>query len=284
MTRGLIIVVGLLITMACSKTTDNITRPDPPPPSGPPIETEATLTPDRQYVYYVHTDTAYPDNNGVYRVSAANPVPYPIITGHTVNSPSTAGLGFVLAYIENDSLWYWGPLNDSVTFSGVDTVLERVFFIEGSLVIGYRNGRIYVLPNFSNQASFHRTGTAPGPHTSGTFVWLRDKPGPEVSIMISRLQPIEDSVLISFDLSAPVQRISHFPSSNRAILVTGSGPYSIQALDLTNGQPTTLTTSQYPTGLMTAYDEVVYTGDDGELWRCDFDGGNKREWRGSDVP
>ena len=35
---------------------------------------------------------------------------------------------------------------------------------------------------------------------------------------------------------------------------------------------------------LTGFNEVVYTGPDGEFWRCDFDGSDHRKWQGTDVP
>ena len=276
-----LVVAGLLLG-GCDDGPDLSTGWTRPPLSGPPIETDGLLTANRQTIYYVHTDTAYPTNNGVYSVYAANPVPRKVFAGRDVVHPSGTPDASVVAFIDNQKLWYYSDVADTFAFSGIDTPLEYAFFISNTTLIGYQGHQIFEISLGSDSISLYRSGTGPSPHTYNTFLWLRDEGAFEKSIIITNYITGADSVLYTFDILSQVTSMSHFPSSDRLLMVTGGGPYSIATVDLTTQVRTTLVTSQDNTGVFASYNEIVYTHDNGELWRCDYDGSDKREFRGDD--
>lgn len=286
MHRYFILVFACLVCLlaACSDSSDKALRDDPPPPSGPPIETDPALSFDRRFIMYVHTDTIYPTNNGVFLASTGNPVPFRLFTHIDAWSPSANADISTAAFLDSSGLVYYNVGTKQFAQTPIDTNFTSVFFVSDSRLIGYRPGYIYTIDRSTHEVALLRNGLAPTFYQQNHLLWVNQGFGQSVSLVLTDLTTDSDSTLVAFDFGAPIVSISHIPGSGRIVLVTGTGPYSIRTMTLPGTTTTLVATTQRPGAELTQYNEIVYTSNGGELWRCDFDGNNSREYRGTDSP
>lgn len=279
-----IIVVGLILVSVLVGCEEKAIVSGPPrKPSGPPIETDPSLNFARNTIYYVHTDTLYPENNGIYRANAANPLRYKIVDGLTVTCPSASPDESKIAFLDNGLLRFYDVSGDRVSDLDIDSIFSTIFYVNGEQLIGEINNRIYLVNLSDSTVALFRDGIAPSPDRAGFFLWVYQGPGPEKDIVLTSVPLDSNETAFAYNAGEAIQAVSRYLNSDRYAFVTGSGSTLVVRTRIgSTGQTYAVTTTKYPTALLVGFDRVIFTGDDGRFYQSNFDGSHIIAYRGAE--
>jgi hypothetical protein len=275
----MVLLIGLLA--GCSEKAVDTSRPHRP--TGPPIESDPKITFDRTTIYYVHTDTLYPENNGIYRANAANPLRNKVVDGLTVTSPSASPDESTVAYLENGLLRMYDVAADSVIDPGIDSVFSTFFFVTGDQLITTTADRIFLIEIASFSLHQFRDGRSASPDISDFFHWIDQEPGQSPSVTLTRVSLDSNEIAFQYPGAASIRAISRYANTDRYAYVTGgSAPYTVWTRANGTGLTHSIASTTFPHVLMAGYDVVIFTGDDGRFDQSNFDGTVIFEYRGAE--
>ena len=277
-----IVCLVCVLLAACGEKSIDTSRERTP--TGPPIETEPKLNFAGNTVYYVHTDTLYPENNGIYRANAANPLRYKVVDGLTVTSPSASPDESKIAFLDNGLLRIYNAASKSVTNLGIDSAFSTVFFVYGDQLIGEIHNRIYIVNLVDSTVSLYREGIRPSPDRAGFFLWLDLKAGSEKDIVLTSVPLDSNETAFEYNEPIAIQYLSRCANTDRYAFVTGNGPtYTVCTRLGGSAGVSTIQTTAHPWVLMVGYDVLIFTGDNGRFYQSNFDGTSIIEYRGAET-
>ncbi len=245
----------------------------------PLIESEPSLSPDRNYIYYITVDTADNLNSGIYRAAVANPIRQKLMTGIDIHSPSLGFDNNTVAYLDDSGKIYYYNLDGQTTdTSTVDEHFESIFYISDNKLLAHRgdtggqNDSIFLIDN-TGQVTYLVDGWDPTYYAKDTFIYIYS--GDDSSYCILRNNIISYSQPETLFTISSFPAIPRWPSMDRQLnrltycLFWADQRFIYSAKAYETGF-NFVDSSDYPKPLILGNDLIIYTGWNGRLYKSDF--------------
>ena len=259
----------MMVIVACE---DSFSPSKPKPVPGPyPIETEISLCPDRQYIYFVVTDTVTAGNNGIYRARISKPEREPILMGDSLHSPVISFNNQLLAFLKFGKIRYF-RLPDQVEFSS--TVMDSfnsMIFINDSLIVACRDTALYFVNESNLTSTYYGRGWDPTLSDRDNFIYFG---GTRAAYRI-----LEGNVNDDFATLREIIVTDAHPHWPTIIEDESKYVYGIEWVEqkfiysLISGQKFTfIDSSKHSKPYLVNSDLILFTGPDGRIYSSDFEG------------
>ncbi|UCD93387.1 MAG: hypothetical protein JSU69_06320 [Candidatus Zixiibacteriota bacterium] len=237
-----------------------------------PVETEPSLSPDLNYIYYVSTDTAHNLYSGIYRASVGQPKREKIFAGAGLHSPSVGFDNNTVAYIDSGRIKYYRMSDMSGWPSNVTDSFGSIFYLSNDpldILIGQRNDSIFLVTESEGAVPFIARGWDPTFVFKDTFVYLTGEDS-IYHIIKSNIYNLSPDTLFTLITNA----WPHWPSLERN---SGWVGYSLawyyqRFIYAAKDTFHFVDSSDYLKPLMLRYNMIIYTGPDGRFYQSNFYG------------
>jgi hypothetical protein len=239
------------------------------------IETQPSLSPDGEYVYYIANDTAQFKYSGVYRARVTMPLREKIYHGFSFRSPSIAFDNNTIAYLDSDKIRYYRISDMRQWASGITDGFESIVFINDGSLVAHRNDSLFLIDESSDSSIFILPGWDPTLVARDTFVYFS--------------RSIEDStyhiVRYSFGTDSPETLLTlttaarpRWPTLD---IASGHMAYGLEFFDqkfiytteIGGDSSIFIDSTEYLKPYILNYNLLIYTGPDGRFYQSGFYGG-----------
>ena len=264
--------VLLLLMGGCDDYSYPTDGNNPPLPQGPyPIETEVSLTPDREYIYYISTDTVVSGKNGIYRARVSIPVREPVLLGDSLHSPVVSLNSSTLAYIDSGRVHYYNLVDKVIQPSALIDSFESVIFVNDTLLVAARDRWLYLINEKQQTSTFFAYGWDPTFVARDTFVYWK---GFDSTYIIIRTDIDKSYPQTLYNLKTGAT--PRWPTFDKGLNRIAYGVewhlekhvYAVQVNDSAHF----IADVEYSKPYLIDYNRVIYTGPDGRFYQSDFYG------------
>jgi hypothetical protein len=243
---------------------------DPGPYS---IETEASISPDGDYIYYIADDTITVIYSGIYRALIANPVREKILYGHSYHSPTVNFDDKTVAYLDSGIVNYYDFSLDSGYVYDSGTTFNSLMYINEDILLAGRSDSFFIVYD-SGQSYFLKTGRDPTFTAPDTFVYIDRTDSIHYHIIKYGL-PFSPNpeTLLTLETTAWPRWPSYHAPSNR--IVYGLEYYHQKFIYTFRPGDSSfffLDSSTYSKPLILKDNLIIYTGPDGRFYKTDSQG------------
>lgn len=243
------------------------------------IETEPSISPDRNTVTMIRIDTSITSYNGIYRAAIVNPVRFPVLLEENLHSPTMAVNNDTIAFLRNHLIYYTSKFGDTVIQSDYTQNFDEIVYINDSLLIGYVSGNIYLIAEQNKTVTMITDGFCPTVYRKDTLGYLRSIGNDTYTVNILDVRHVNDKVLIgpltidTLNSSSKPLSFGIEPEHQRyCFSAVQSGYITVFTKETGNNAIHQIATSKFRGVQMIDYDMLIYTGDDGRLYRNNFEG------------
>ncbi|UCE24253.1 MAG: hypothetical protein JSU74_13340 [Candidatus Zixiibacteriota bacterium] len=284
--RAAIVVVSLLVlfNLACNKDDSGITSNEPTwtEPEHYSKETEPTLSLDREFIYFVVSDTLFPDKHGIYRARVDSPAREKVLAGFGFHSPVVSASGFEVAFLTGSTLNYLKLADGTVTSAGVSGNYEVILPLNDSLYVGCAGQQLYLINSRDSSVTRLGTGSDPTRYGPNRFIALTEVSAGAYAILKFTYRDDVEGDLFSIDTldmlsaSGEIRWLSLESIQKRYVYV--------EKLDTVNnvytGQVGTtvknfIATTDHVKAHILGYNLLIYPGPDGRFYQSNFEGSSK---------
>lgn len=259
---------AVIIAFGCEDTRYS-TKPRQRPGTYP-LETEISLSPDGQYIYFLTTDTITPANSGIYRARLSNPVREKLVSGNTYRSPVVSFDNQRLAFLESGRIKYFPLGGQSIIPSALPDSFESIIFINDSQLVAHRDTTLYLVDESRTSVTLLCRGWDPTFLSRGSFLYIG---GNRMNYRIMSGTVFGDTALLqTVATDAVVHWATKLSSFNRIA-------YGVEWFDqryiysVIPGQDFTyIDSSLHSKPYLAAFDMILFTGADGRIYSSDFAG------------
>jgi len=287
------LVVVLLVAVSCNKEYPVIISGGDGPTTSAnySIETEPTLSPDGQFLYYIAMDTLLPEKNGVYCAQISAPRREQLLAGAAMHSPSASFDRSTVAFLAGGVLNYLDAGDESSSPAGVPLSLQTVIYINDSMLVGCSGTRLYLVNSGDSTFSEVGTGTDPTFYAPDQFIAL-------LAVQTGSYLILKFTVrFLDGEISTTIDTLDALTSNGRIRWVSldpgGSRYVYVEQLDeenrVTTGQVGSsvrysIATTDYLKPCMLGFNKLIYSGPDGRFYQSTFDGSTQSPfWHAEDV-
>lgn len=144
MTFRIFILMTLILFAGCGDEYYG-SGPDDPEPLTTVIESEPSLSPDGNYIYYISTDTTDSFYSGIFRISLDNLSRQKLVHGTGYHSPTVGSDNRTVAYLKDGRINYFSLANLSGRESPVTDTFYTIFYLRDTILIGGRNDSLFLI-------------------------------------------------------------------------------------------------------------------------------------------
>nr|MBN2277449.1 hypothetical protein [candidate division Zixibacteria bacterium] len=235
-----------------------------------PIESEPSLSPDHNYIYYISTDTNYTQFTGIYRASIGAPIREPVLMGEGLHSPTIGSDNNTLAYLDSSRIMFYRISNASSWPSEITRDFESIVLMDTSLILAQNNDSLFMV--LGNEMQYFGPGWDPTIVTRDTFIYFVGNDS-TYHIIKNNIFNILPETLFTYITKAWLHWPSLHQASGRLALDLGwhfqdyiysaeSGETSVTYID----------SSEYSKPLIISFDQIIFTGPDGRFYVSPFNG------------
>ncbi len=281
-TRAIAIgLLGLLLAVvSCDETPTESEDRDRSSPYM--IESQLSLSCDRQYVYFIGNDTVFPESSGIYRARSSNPRRELLLAGQGYESPTISPNNEVVAYLKAGKIWYYRLNDDHNWRSDINTDFSSLLFVTDSLLVGGRLGFVYwfdslfLVDESRTMVRYLTEGYDPTMLSPGRFIYNLRVEGQAVSVLENDTSgKAADTIYTVFEVGSPgwTRWPSLAPDGHRLVYVhaTYGWKYLYSGERGVHG-PNRVDSTAYDRAVMLTSNRIVYTGLNGRLYEADFTG------------
>jgi hypothetical protein len=255
------------------------------------LESEPSLTFNREFIYYIRTDTANQWRSGVYRAKVNKPVREPILLRQGLHSPTITSNGTVVAYLDSGRIYYYNIYDSTLRESVVTESFKSIVYINDSLLLAGRIDNVsrfdslFIINEAAGSVSYFDYGYHPTFIARDTFLCMVETINSEFFLLWRDLSGELSDTLLRFDdlseFGIPCWP-TYEPSQNRiAFVLTQGANYLLYSGQITevgshdkeataNMIGTALTEKAY----ILDYNLIIYTGRDGRFYQINYSGTN----------
>ncbi|UCG62939.1 MAG: hypothetical protein JSV52_06565 [Candidatus Zixiibacteriota bacterium] len=278
---GLLVGLALVFASGCNNNNSGTNAPNlPNEPSYYSTELEPSLSTDREYIYYITSDTLLADKNGIYRARVTSPAREEILYGFGFHSPVQFPDGSGVAFLTGGTLNVLDFASGSVSTAGVTGNYHAIAFLDDSLLIGCV-GKLLYLINIENPgvSQLDVNGSDPTYYSADRVITLSERDNGVWDVCRLRYFDIEEGpeitvdTLVTITSEGKVRWLSMEPTLNRYVYVEQRDDANL----VFTGQVGTQTKNFIAqTGHVKPYlldfNQLIYQGPDGRFYESDFDG------------
>ncbi len=237
------------------------------------IESEPSLSPDKNFVYYIANDTITYLYSGIYRLDIGVPKREKILYGHTYHSPSVNFDNKLVAYLDANIINYYNFSLDSHYVLDSSSYYESIFYVSNDVLLGNRFDSIFVIDE-TGFSYFLLEGRDPTYVAPDSFVYLSGEDSVFSILLKNVVLPNLPETLVTISTGTALPR---WPSLHS---VSGRLAYGIefsqQKFIYTIGQSDTgfvfVDSSDYSKPLLLRENLLIFTGPDGRFYQSDAHG------------
>jgi hypothetical protein len=271
--RSLAVLIMISVFLACGDEHYGTSGGGGDGDSGPyPIETEPSLSPDLNYIYYISTDTTANLYSGICRAAVSVPKREKIFPGENLHSPTLGFDNNTVAYLDSGLIRYYRMSDMANWSSNVTDSFSSIFYLTDDpkdILIGYRHDSIFLVTESQGAQLFISPGWDPTYVIKDTFVYFtgEDTIYHIVKSNVYNLYP--DTLFTVMTEASP-----HWPSFERK---SGWAGYCLawhhqKFIYAAKDTFYFVDSSDYLKPLVLRYNIIIYTGPDGRFYRSDFYG------------
>jgi hypothetical protein len=235
-----------------------------------PIEYSPALSHNYTTIYYVHRDTTYPVNNGIYRANVAQPDREPVVLGNFTQPTVDPGRDRV-GFLDGSTIKYYDEDDDSVVTPPYPSGVVSVVFVNDSLVAAQVAGNKITTIN----ADFPDTvdGYDVVLHDTDTILFVRNVSPTQYEIIKRAVTDGSEIVFHTISSNLPIRWPSIYRTTGRLAYAAQSGNrYAITTTDISGPSSHVIDTTTYPKSCLIGYDALLYTKESGRFYNSRFDG------------
>ncbi len=246
------------------------------------IETDVSLSHDREYIYFSVRDTIFDGSySGIFKARATQPVREKIYHGENYKSPTINFDDNILAYLFENRIHYYDIANDTLKNSGIIAEFESIVYVNQDVLIAagdMTRDSIFLINEADSSYQYLRDGWDPTLIAADTFLFFASLDNFTFHILKDNLEESNPETLFTIRTSAfPHWPTLHPNSGHIAYGIDSSGQtliYSGTAGEspLPRGMLTFIDSSEYSKPYILNYNQIVFSGPDGSLYQSDFEG------------
>lgn len=242
------------------------------------IETDVSLSPDREYIYFSVRDTIYDFYSGIFRARVNQPVREKIHDGRNYWSPTINFDNNILAYLFEGRIHYYDIAEDTLINSGIIGEFESILYVNQDVLIAGRNDSLFLTDEVDSSYQYLRSGWDPTLVAADTFLFFASLDNFTFHILKDNLEESNPETLFTIRTAA----FPHWPTLHPA---SGHLAYGIELYDQRFIYSGVVGESPNPGEELTFIDSsnhskpyilnenlIVYSGPDGSLYQTDFEG------------
>lgn len=246
------------------------------------VESEPTLSIDRQDIYFITEDTLVSEKNGIFRAVVDAPAREKVLEGYGFHSPVLFPDESAIAFLAGGTLNYLNLTTNTASLAGVQGNFDAIVFINDSLLVASAGSVLYLINQNDNSVSPLTAGTDPT-YYGKEQIFCLSKEAPNSwdvhkitfsvggeGIMFLKETPT------SITAEGDVRWLSVEPVENRYVFVEQRDTANL----VYTGQLGTSTRyfiaeSGHVKALMISFNMLIYQGPDGRFYQSNFTGSTK---------
>ena len=248
-------------------------------PSSNFIETDVSISHDREYIYFSVRDTIYDGRySGIFKARVTQPVREKIYHGSNYYSPTINFDDNILAYLFENRIYYYDILNDTLKNSGIVAEFESIVYVNLDVLMAARNDSLFLTNEIDSTYSYLRDGWDPTLVAADTFLFFASLDNYTFRMIKDNLEETNPETLYTIQTDA----FPHWPTLHPS---SGHLAFGIELWDQkfiysgTVGESpspgeilTFIDSSEYSKPYILNYNQIVFSGPDGSLYQSDFEG------------
>lgn len=236
------------------------------------IETEPSLSPDRNYLYYISNDTTSSLYRGIYRASVETPVREKILHGLNYHSPTISLDNNTIAYLDSGKINYYRMSDMAKWTSAVADSFESILFVSDSVILANRNDSLFLVDEAEKASAFWIIGWDPTLVSRDTFVYFVGTDS-AYHIVKNNLYNIHPETLFTVATTAWPRWPSFDPESNHlAFEIERFHQKFIYSAEVAADTFIFIDSSEYSKPYILNHNLIIFTGPDGRFYQSDFYG------------
>ncbi len=268
----------LILIIACEDEYYGPTGNNGDGPSANFIETDVSLSPDREYIYFSVRDTIFGLYSGIYKARVTLPVREKIYHGEDYESPTINFDNNILAYLFEGRIHYYDIAQDTMKNSGIVGQFESILYVNLDVLLAARDDSIFLTNEEDSSYQYLRDGRDPTLVAADTFLFIASLDNYTFHILKDNLEEVNPETLYTIRTGAFPHWPTLHPNSGHLAFgielydqkfiysgVAGESPLPGQTL-------TFIDSSGYSKPYILNYNQIVFTGPDGSLYQSDFEG------------
>jgi len=238
------------------------------------VETEPSLSPDKQFIYYISTDSARNRYSGIYKAALGAPIRERVLFGNNYHSPVLNFDNNTLAFLEFGRIKYFNLAGMTTYVSAVNDSFESIIFLNESIIIGNRRDSLFSV-NESNETSlFAALGWDPTSIARDTFICFVHGSSPQhYKVMKNNAGNTNSEVLLDVITDTRPRWPTFDPTSGRLAfswnLNEKTHIFTAEMLGYTRNL---VDSSDFPKPHILNLDMIIFTGPDGRFYQTNFRG------------
>jgi len=273
----LVMLAGLIL---CGCSDENYgSNVSPPPPEPYYIETAVTLSPDREYIYFVAEDTSGGTGSGLYRARVHNPARERVLAGGLVAAPTVSFDNTTIAYLEIGRIRYFDLSDSTMSLSPVADSFATLQYIGLERLLAGRGDTLFVIDDAAYPIDTVINCRQPSLYARDTFVCFSDGENLLSYIIKRTIDGSYAETLFTCSTAAATVWPTYHGASDRLAF----GIEYLESRYIYSGQkggrqgdPETfrfIDSTAHSKPYLIDADAVLFTGPDGRLYRTGFTGG-----------
>ncbi len=266
-----ILALFLIISLIAGCDKNNTVLKSSGPGGAYPIETQPSLSLDRQYIYYINTDTTIPANDGIYRVNTATAERERLLTGSSFASPTISPDNLILAFLFSGTIVYYDMANKEIRSSEISNKFASITFFDDTLLAGQLDSSIFVIKTNKRSVTPFFQGWDPVASGLKKFAYVRNFSAGRSILKVSFITNSESPVQSLGNIATP-----GWPSidtvSNRFTCTLNIDSKKFIIAGTIRGETHMIDSTNYPGSVIVSADKIIFTGPDGRFYVSDFAG------------
>lgn len=270
----------LILIIACEDEYYKPTSSDGNGSSANFIETDVSLSPDREYIYFSVRDTIFGRYSGINRASVTQPVRERVYAGSDYYSPTINFDNNILAYLFEGRIHYYNIIEDTMKNSGIVAEFESILYLNLDVLLAARDDSIFLTNEEDSSYQYLRDGWDPTLVSADTYLFFASLDNFTCRMIKDDLEESHPETLftIQTDFNAKPRWPTLHPNSGRLA-------YGLEFADqkfiytatvgesLGYGETRTfIDSSEYSKPYILNFNQIIFSGPDGSLYQSDFEG------------
>ncbi|MCP4706661.1 MAG: hypothetical protein GY865_18840, partial [candidate division Zixibacteria bacterium] len=243
------------------------------------IETDVSLSPDREYIYFSVQDTIFDGRySGINKARVTHPVRERVLAGSNYYSPTINFDNNILAYLYDSRIHYYDIALDTIMNSGITADFESILYVNLDVLMAARNDSLFLTNETDSTYQYLRDGWDPTLIAADTFLFFASLDNYTFRIIKDNLEESNPETLYTIRTAA----FPHWPTlhPNSGHLAFGIELYDQRFIysgvagdsPLPGETLTFIDSSGYSKPYILNYNQIIFSGPDGFLYQSDFEG------------
>jgi hypothetical protein len=238
-----------------------------------PIETQPEITPDRQYVYYVRTDTSQLSQDGIYRLKIVRPEREEILAGTGYKSPSSTARQLSLAFVDSSRLVLYGLVDKKRDTLHASRLFNSSLYINDSTLVAGDDTALYRLNTNDSSIVEFEFGWDPTVLDGDTIAFIRPAGVGTYQVIAQTVFDTVGQVVATIPSPERPRWASVEPRLRRFVYAVPNGAdFAFYTGEQGSSSTNLVAGSTHPKACMLDFNLLIFSGPDGRFYETDFAG------------